>query len=252
MHRFWNEQVGASATGQGVALALPLMYPDGLQVQVHLEQVAPQTAILSDRGETLARLHSDGLNLNAKETAALFESRKKAFDLQQHGFELRKQIKLPLDGIDVQLFAESLVSIAHLIYRFEPSTRDAGPAERQLRHIFEERNLNATWSGTLDGHVEKQIRVDCIFTAHRTLACKIVKRQGPMLAYMEQWAWRWTDIRKQNPRVLKGMVFDPDRQQWDETSTRIADEVCDFFCSYLDKPAINRVIDAALYPADQG
>jgi hypothetical protein len=47
MHRFWNEQVAAQPTERGVAVSLPLMYPDGLQVQVHLDQVAPAAAVVS-------------------------------------------------------------------------------------------------------------------------------------------------------------------------------------------------------------
>lgn len=246
MHRFWNEQVEARSAGRGVALSLPLMYPDGLQVQVYIEQVAPSAAVISDRGETLARLHADGLNLDAKETAALFEERKKAFDVQQYGFELRKEIKLPLDGLDIQIFAESLVTIAHLIYRFEPTTREEGPAERQLRQIFQDRHLNPTWAATIDGVVEKQIRVDWVLQARRPMACKIVRRRGPMLAYMEQWGWRWTDVKSQNPSLLRGMVYDPDRQEWDDTTRGIANQVCDFFCPYFDTNAINGAIDRAL------
>ena len=108
-------------------MSLPLMYPDGLQVQVLLEPVSATAAIVSDRGQTLARLHESGLNLDAKETGAIFEDRKKVFELEQHGFELRRQVRLPLDGLDIQIFGESLVSIAHLIYKFEPATREEGP-----------------------------------------------------------------------------------------------------------------------------
>ncbi len=77
MRLFWQEQVQARPFSRGVAMSLPLMFPDGLQVQAYIEQVAPSAAVLSDRGETLARLHATGLNLDAKETAALFEERKR-------------------------------------------------------------------------------------------------------------------------------------------------------------------------------
>jgi len=48
------------------------------------------------------------------------------------GFELFREIRLPLDGLDVQLFAESLVSIAHLVYRYEPYTPPESPAAQRL------------------------------------------------------------------------------------------------------------------------
>ena len=50
---------------------------------------------------------------------ALFEEKRKLFQLDRDGFELRKLISLPLHSLDVQLFAESLISIAHLVYRRE-------------------------------------------------------------------------------------------------------------------------------------
>jgi hypothetical protein len=78
------------------------------------------------------------------------------------------------------------------------------------------------------------------------MACKIVRRRGPMLAYMEQWGWRWTDVKSQNPSLLRGMVYDPDRQEWDDTTRGIANQVCDFFCPYFDTNAINGAIDRAL------
>ena len=246
LHRFWHEQLDARTPARGVALSLPLMYPDGLQVQIHLEPVSATCAIVSDRGQTLARLQESGLNLDAKATATILEDRKKVFELEQHGFELRKQVRLPLDGLDIQLFGESLVSIAHLIYRFEPTTREEGPAERQLRQIFQDRNLAPSWNTTIDGHVEKRIRVSALFNGIRPLACKIVKRRGPMLEYMEQWGWRWLDVKDQDARVLRAMVYDPERQEWDETAKGIAIRVCDFFCPYYETQTINAAIDRAL------
>lgn len=246
MQRFWREQVEARATARGVALSLPLMYPDGWQVQVHLESVSAGYAVITDRGQTLARLQENGLNLEAKETAALLDARKRVFELQQVGFELRKEVRLPLDGVDVQLFGESLVSIAHLIYRHDITLREEGPAERQLRQVFASRNLEPTWNAAIDGRVEKAIRVDALLLAHRPLAIKVVKRRGPMLAYMEQWGWRWTDIHQQNPMLLRGMVYDPDRQEWDDTTLGIARSVCDFFCPYFETQAINEALDQAL------
>jgi len=70
-----------------------------------------------------------------------------------------------------------------------------------------------------------------------------------MLTYMEQWGWRWTDIKSQNPTLLRCMIYDPDRQEWDDTTTGIANQVCDFFCPYFDTATINRAIDTSLSEA---
>jgi hypothetical protein len=217
---FLREQVSAEKTRRGVVMALPLMYPDGFQVQVHLEPVA-------------------------KQTLAVLDERKQIFELNQVGFELQKEISLPLQGIDVQLFAESLVSIAHLIYKYEPATSEESVADRTLKQIFKERGMEPNINGVIDGEIEKGIRVNYFLPARHPLACKVVKRRGPMLGYMEQWGWRWTDVKRHNPSLLRGMIYDPDKQEWDDTTLNIGKSVCDLFCPYFETQLIHDVIDRA-------
>ena len=71
-----------------------------------------------------------------------------------------------------------------------------------------------------------------------------------MLAYMDPWDWRWLDVKDQNPLVLRAMVYDPDRQAWDDTAKGIATRVCDFFCPYFETQTINAAIDRALAGAN--
>ena len=242
---FLREQVTAENTRRGVVMALPLMYPDGWQVQVHLEPITQSSALVTDRGRTLARLHENGLNLEARQTLALLEERKRTFELNQVGFELQKEIALPIQGIDIQLFAESLVSIAHLIYKYEPATAEESVADRTLKQIFKERQLEPAINSLIDGEIEKGIRVNYYLSAPHPLACKVVKRRGAMLGYMEQWGWRWTDVKRHSPGLLRGMVYDPDKQEWDETTLNIGKAVCDLFCPYFETQSIHDAKDRA-------
>jgi hypothetical protein len=61
MQTFWREQVEAAYTRDGIALTLPLMYPDGWQVTVHITTTTPGRARLSDYGKTLGSLVEAGL-----------------------------------------------------------------------------------------------------------------------------------------------------------------------------------------------
>lgn len=246
VYQFWNSQVIAEATPRGVIMALPLMYPDGWQVHVHIEPVSQSRAIITDQGRTLAKLHENGLNCEAKQTAALLEERKRTFELHQNGFELFREIHLPVDGLDVQLFAESLVSIAHLMYRQELITTVESAAEKTLKKVFKERNLQPATNYALDGEIEKGIRVDYFLMASHPFACQVVKRRGPLLGYVEQWAWRWTDLKKHNNSLLNAMIYDPDKQEWDDTTLSIGKSVCDLFCPYFETGQIHEVLDRAL------
>ena len=246
MQRFWREQVAAKATPAGVVLSLPLMYPDGLQVQVRIDAVTPSAAIITDNGRTLARLSETGLNLNAEETASWLEERRNIFELEQDGFELRKQIRLPLDGIDVQLFGEALVSISHLLYRFEPTTRETSPADRAVLQVFQAHRVEPETNVPLDGKIEKGIRVDYLLRRREALARKVVRRRGSMLAYMEQWGFRWNDLKQRNPNLIRSMVYDPEKQNWDDTTIAIAQEVCEVFCPYFDTKALDEAVERTL------
>jgi len=242
---FWNEQLAVEETRNGLVAALPLMYPDGLQVVVNVEPFAPAQAMITDHGRTLMALENAGLNLEpkAKHNHILLEEKKKIFELDQDGFELRKLIALPLDGIDVQLFAESLVSISHLLYRVERRGTQDHVVSNTLQRTFKARSLTPKKGAYLSGKVEPQIKVDFLFEEKKTLAMKAIDVHGRVRDHMEQWGWRWTDLHKQNPDVLRAMVYNPDQQDWDDTSLNIGREVCDLFCPYYETDQINDTLD---------
>ena len=245
MRRFWDDQSDVASTSSGVAMALPLMYPDGWQVQVFVERLSQSRAVITDKGRTLGRLQEQGVNFDAGQTGTLLEERKKTFELQQDGFELLREIRLPLDGLDVQLFAESLVSISHLAYRYEAYTPLESPADRTLQEVFKERQWQPRRNVELDGEIEKRIRVDYLLEIKRPVACQVVRRRAPLLPYMEQWGFRWSDIHRRNPGLWRAMVYDPDKQEWEETALRIGKEVCELFCPYFETKVIHQFLDAA-------
>lgn len=190
------------------------------------------------------RLGEMGVNVDprAKSTHQIFEQRKKAFGIIQEGFELKSNIKLPLDGADIQLFTESLLSIGYLTYRHEAAEETDLATVTSVRRLFQDHYLKPKENYALDGAIEKRIRVDFYLSGKRPLAIQAVKRRGQILGYMEQWAWRWTDLQSSQPDLLGAMVYDPDQQEWDQTSLDIGRLVCDIFCPYYEKAAIDDAI----------
>ncbi len=245
MQSFWREQVQAAKTREGVALTLPLMYPDGWQVTVQITPLTPGWVRISDQGKTLGGLLETGMSLSATHTAHLLNERIQAFELKSDGAVISKEARLPLQGVDVQLFAEALVSIAHLVYRHEPATLQENPADKVVRRVLEARKVQPVRNAELPGHLLKSTRVDYLVEAKRTLAVQVVNRRENLLDYMERWAFRWDDLRKHNNRLLTGMVYNPENQDWDATSLRIGNEVCDAFCRYDEVQSLNRVLDQA-------
>jgi hypothetical protein len=245
MKRFWDEQLVVEQSGAGLVAALPMMYPDGWQIVVNLEPFSPTHVLASYKGRTLIMLEREGLNLEAKTSSnrSLLEEKKKIFELDQAGFELRKLIPLPVNGLDVQLFAESLVSISHLIYRNEPKGVVERVVRQSLLQTFKACNMTPKEDVYLPGKVEDRIQIDFLFEAKQQLAMKSIDINDRVKDYMERWAWRWTDLQKKNPTILRSMVYNPDQQDWDETSLKIGREVCDLFCPYYDRDQIRETIE---------
>ncbi len=245
LQAFWTEQVQAAKTREGVALTLPLMYPDGWQVTVQIVPLTPGWVKISDNGKTLGALLETGMSLEAKHTAALLHERIQAFELKSDGAIISKEARLPLQGVDVQLFAEALVSIAHLVYRHEPAALLENPADKVVRRVLEARKVQPRRNAEVRGHLLKFTRIDYLVEARRPLAVQVVNRRDNLLDYMERWAFRWDDLKKHNNRLLTGMVYNPENQDWDETALRIGNEVCDAFCRYDEVQPLNRVLDQA-------
>jgi len=241
---FWNAETRVEETREGFAVALPLLYPDGWQVVVHIEALTPHAVRLSDKGRTLGNLAELGLNWgNSRNTQALLNERLQAFELQVDGFDLSSMAPLPLKGLDLHLFGEALVSIAHLAYRVETVHPVASVAAASVRRLLEARKLPFKEQAILNGKLEREIRVDYLIQNNHRMAIEVVKRRGPMLNYMEQWGWRWMDVRNGNPGLLRAMVFDPDQQEWDDTALNIGRSVCDVFCPYYEVQELETALD---------
>lgn len=244
---FWKEQLSIQTTRTGVALALPLMYPDGLQVVLTVTPITATQAIVSDAGNTLGHLAGVGMNFDhhAKQTHALLGQRLTAFELERDGFELRKAVKLPIEGIDLHLFGEALVSIAHLVYRHDPESSFESAAARTVKKVFTDRKLEPQLNHPLPGKIEKRIKVDFFWAGKKPIAVEVIKRRGANLNYMEQWAWRWTDLRNKDETLVRAMIYDPDLQNFDENTVQIAESVCELFCPYFETQQLHSLIEQA-------
>ncbi len=243
--KFWGEQLRVEPSREGVLVALPLLYPDGLQVVLSITPVSQTQAVLSDRGETLMALGNAGVDLDLPRNAEILDERINAFEIKRQGFELQKAIRLPMDGLDVHLFGEALVSIAHLIYRHELATPRAQHVYNAVRGLLvrERFSFKEGEEAYVLGQIEQRIRVDFLVTAKRAVACKAVERRGRMREYIEQWGFRWLDAKRRNDKLIRAMFYDPDNQQWDEESLRIGQDVCEVFYPYFDTDKIDKALE---------
>lgn len=242
---FQGEALTVKRLHSGVAMALPQTFPDGWQMVVELLPGPPGKAKLSDGGRTLGWLAARGQNV---ETPTIKERLRGIFAetrILQDGWDLFCWIDLPIQGVDMHVFAEGLGTIAHLYLLHEGKQRTTEAADRTLRQVFQDRELVVREKHRLHGQTERVIRVDYFLQTTRPVAIQVLRRQGSIMALMEQWGYRWQDLRKKNLGLVPVMVYDPAVQEVDEASEAIGREVCDLFCPYDETDRIHDLLQAA-------
>ena len=243
--KFWDEQLRIERSGKGLLFALPLLYPDGLQVVLELRPITSSQAILTDRGETIAGLQNAGIDLTLQGNCQALDEKLKIFELQLNGLELQKLIRLPLEGVDVHLFGEALVSISHLSYKHELASPRALHVYNAIRDLLKEQNINFLESeqAYVLGEVEPRIKVDFLIADRHPVACKTIERRGRMRDYIEQWGFRWWDAKRRNQKLSSAMFYDPDNQQWDSDSLKIGENICEVFYPYFETDKIKKALE---------
>jgi hypothetical protein len=241
---FWSEQLAIERDRNGLILALPLMLPDGVQIAIEARPIAERSAILTDAGDVLRWLSTRGMNLKTEGSKQWIDERLAAFELKRSGYEIFREIPLPVQGIDVHLFGEALVSIAHLICRHEPQQAVAAPADEQVARVFHDTGIAFQRNAKLTGTIEEAIEVDYYFEYRAPSAIEVIGKGGRILDTMERWGYRWHDLKHKNPKLRSAMIYDPERQTIDPTSRRIGEECCELFCAYHETDRILEFVKA--------
>lgn len=242
---FWKGSLEIATTASGLEFAVPQSYPDGWQIVLKLELLTPTTARLSDGGKTLWQLAQTGQNLEAEITSLRLHELIEAFQLQRDGWNLFRFVAWPVPGEEVHLFAESLVSVAHLAYLHEPAAKAPNIARETLEKVFRERKIEAKTNHRLEGLIEKRIIVDYFAMPVRPLAVQVLGKRGAITSYMEQWGFRWRDLRDAHPKLLRVMLYDPAVQDVDSTASAIGQSVCEYFGPYHETNRLHDIIDRA-------
>jgi len=245
LETFWGEMLEIAPTKSGLSLAVPLCFPDGWQLLIDLKPLTPKTVRITDQGRTLQWLAGMGQKVDAPGLEVLLNERVKTFGLVHEGWELYRDVVLPVQGVDLHLFGEAMVSIAHLHYLYEPASKAQNVARQTVEKVFREMELSPTQNRKLDGRLEKGIKVDYYLEAKVPVAVEVLGRRGAITDYMEQWGFRWRDIKEAHQTLLPVMIYDPAVQDVDETAQAIGESVCELFCPYSETERIHGVLDKA-------
>ena len=150
-----------------------------------------------------------------------------------------------MQGNDLHHFGEGLLSIASLNNLHDPVARIPNIAEQTVERVFADRQLKPERNYSLSGRVEKKVKVDYFLDLRRPVAVEVLARRGNVTAYMEQWGFRWRDLRDANASLLPAMIYDPATQEIDPTAKAIGEAVCELFCPYHETQRLHALLDRA-------
>ncbi len=241
--QFWGDALEVGQTRQGLALALPQTYPDGWQMVVDVEDHLPSGIRLTDRGRTLEWLSAQGQNIDTPAMSRHLNAICNEYELQRDGLELQRWLERGVEAVDIHVFAEALVGVAHLHVLHEPHPRTLDVPDQMLKRVFKDHRVEATARASLDGQTRKGVHVDYLVEQDHLKAFQIIRQHGRILSTMERWGFRWHDLQASHPGLMPAMIFDPHHQEIDAESRAIGEDVCTLFCSYEETDKIHQFLD---------
>lgn len=239
---FWDDALEIGETRQGLSLALPQTLPDGWQLVVELEDNLPAGVKITDRGRTLSWLAAQGQNTETDALKRQLELLCLESDIGRDGMELFQWFPKGIEAVQIHLFAEAMVNVAHLYYMRDLKPRSIDVVDRTLLRVFQDHQVVALKGRTLDGQTRKKVKVDYLIESSPPMAFQMIRQHGRILSTMERWGYRWNDLRSRDPSLRPAMIYDPHQQDIDSESRSIGEEVCDLFCSYEETERIHEFL----------
>ena len=245
LQQFWGDVLEIAPGPAGLTLAMPVSQPDGWQIVVELRQLTPGYIRLSDEGRTLQGLAGQGQNIEAEGFRVLLQQRMEAFHLSRDGRELYRDLHLPVEGMDIHLFAEGLAGVAHLCCLHQPAAKTEDVVGATVERAFRDHHLSFERSHRLSGVIERKVIVDYYAELRHPVAVQLLHRRGDVTGLMEQWGFRWHDLKTAHPRLAPAMIYDPAVSAIDGTARSIGESVCTLFCAYYETERIHEYLTQA-------
>lgn len=210
MSAFWNESLSVKPYGGGLCWTMPVMMPDGVQVVLRAKEITPGKVILSDGGDTLSWLMMRGLQAeNGGFIEELLQERCEFFGFRIRGASLEKVLSLPLPPEEIQIFAEGLASVAHLIYRQDRVVQEDSVAVAQIEGALYANKVKFVRRKEIPISQKRRVSVDFYFeAAERERIIKTFDQKSRQLDVVDLWARRWSLLKKSHERMDMAMVYD--------------------------------------------
>jgi hypothetical protein len=242
---FWNGILEVQTTHQGLLFTMPVSYPDGWQVVLQLQRIAPNTWRLTDRGQALHLVDrprpelANRLHANSSEKALW-----RAFPCNCSEGVLSRHLTWPIEASEIHVFAEGVAAISRLDFFNEHRAIEEDVASQAVQRTLHDAHLPYQRHHKLSITADRSVAVDFYVVQKRPAAIQILKTKTDLPGTMEKWGFRWRELKGLNPSLAPIMLFDRNTQTVDSYSRHIAQAECELFCGFDETDRIHSTLRA--------
>ncbi len=217
--RFYDEQLQCNRTAEGIHIAYPLLLPNGWQVSFSIYENETMVSYeLSDNG--LIHNYLENYFSHLPKISKTIIKQKCEFygmELLENGI-FRKIMTNKIVPAEIQLFAEGLLAVSYLIYRYEKRSRMNNEPFETVREIFIQNSFSIETNIDLCGKHYKKIHADF---KHGNSVLRVINNKDP-LSSLQITAFQFNDYKLANTKARRILIYNPD-QNWDSNCQSLAD-----------------------------
>lgn len=242
---FWSAVCDIRCKDGWIAIALPLLLPDGWQVEVFVQQYSARGIHITDHGRVWNILESAGLNTDKKSNWSWLNElcRQYGVSFEEEGAYINARTDESARHIHLfGLFIAAVAQRAEVMSKRAPSVRPLC-ATLALRQSFHRLGINPIQK------VQYPVAGDAITVentlqgSRHTLLIQPVERLKEGKELLELWAYRLREIRETNPvKYRTGIVYSEEAITAPPSIMNRLAPSCDFIISSLYPEVIDKSI----------
>jgi hypothetical protein len=241
----WDRLLNIEPNRDGFLFTMPASFPDGWQMVLEISQKTPKGFRLSDQGRTLGWLAGQGQNVETEAIEAHVKRISGECGMRREGYELVRWLEAPLDATEIQVFTEGLIGISQLHLLHDPRAIEENVAETVVRRVFQDAGMTPERNHRLYITKERKIRVDFYQPSVRPVAVQLLRTKNDVTGKMEQWGFRWRELKKSHEGLMPVMLYDRSTQMIDSYCRHIGEAECELFCGFDETDRIHDVLKKA-------
>lgn len=240
---FYDEQLQCNQTADGLHIAYPLLLPNGWQIAFSIYESKIDSSLeLSDNGLIWNYLENYFPSKSAV-NQAIIKGKCTFYGIEhQENGMFRKILANPLSPLEIQLFAEGLLAVAYLVYRYEKRGRINNSPFNTVHEIFIQHRIPVELKVNLRGKCCNKIYAD--FKYGNSIVRVVSSREA--LASVQIAAFQFSDYKLANHDTNRILIYNPD-YHWNSDCQDLAEsDYFEFSSPYTEVDDIRSYIESKI------